>query len=179
MLELLDGAMQREVAFPRCDESELGQSADFRRKRASLDAEVVRELLAVEWNVEFGCAFLLCHGAQIGHQPILGGTMRQDLDLAVQFESLHCERAHDVPDKAGVERAGTLARRDDTDGFEQKHYAVLVCLHVNTDHVRARQRLRSGDDSRRFYQLDQRPLAVCIACRDSKRAGKDMEDIIS
>ena len=66
-----DGAVEREVAFPRCDETELGQPADFRRKRASLDAEVVRELLAVEWNVEFGCAFLRCHGAQIGHQPIL------------------------------------------------------------------------------------------------------------
>jgi len=49
-----DGATQGEVAFPRCDETELGQPADFRRKRAALDAEVVRELLAVEWNVEFG-----------------------------------------------------------------------------------------------------------------------------
>ena len=51
MLELLDGAVEGEVAFPRCDETELGQPADFRRKRASLDAEVVRELLAVERNV--------------------------------------------------------------------------------------------------------------------------------
>lgn len=78
-----------------------------------------------------------------------------------------------------MERAGVFARRDDACGLKQKHYAVLVCLHVNADHVRARQRLRSGDDFRSFYQLDQRPLAVCIVCRDSKRAGKDMEDIMS
>ena len=76
------------MAFPRCDETELGQPADFRRKRASLDAEIVRELLAVEWNVEFGCAFLLCQGAQIGHQPILRGTVRQNLDPVDYSEKL-------------------------------------------------------------------------------------------
>ena len=77
------GTTQGEVVFPRCNQAEFGQPADFRRKRASLDAEVVRELLTVERNVEFYCTFLLCNGTQIGHQPILRGTMRQDLDLAV------------------------------------------------------------------------------------------------
>ena len=48
-----DGATQGEVIFPRCDETELGQPADFRRKRAALDAEEVCELLPVEGNVEF------------------------------------------------------------------------------------------------------------------------------
>ena len=61
------------------------------------DAKVVRELLTVKRNVEFYCTFLLRHGAQIGHQPILGGTMGKNLDLAVQFESLHFERTHTSP----------------------------------------------------------------------------------
>ena len=105
--------------------------------------------------------------------------MRQYLDLPVQLKRLYGESAHDVPDEAGVERAGVLAGRENAVGFEQQDDAVFVCLHVNADHVRARQRLRSGDDFRSFYQLDQRPLAVCIVCRDSKRARKDMEDIMS
>ena len=45
---LSNGAADGEVVFPRCDQAELGQPADFRRKSASLDAELVRELLAVE-----------------------------------------------------------------------------------------------------------------------------------
>ena len=69
MLELLNGATQGEMAFPRCDETELGQPADFRRKRASLDAEVVRELLAVEWNVyHFPGASAMLEGQHIS-QP--------------------------------------------------------------------------------------------------------------
>ena len=56
-----DDAVQGEVVFSRCDETELGQSADFRRKRTSFDAEVVRELLAVEGDVKFCRSFLLRH----------------------------------------------------------------------------------------------------------------------
>ena len=57
------------MVFPRCDETELGQPADFRRKRASLDAEVVRELLAGEWNVyHFPCVFTMLEGQHIS-QP--------------------------------------------------------------------------------------------------------------
>ena len=87
-------------------------------------------------------------------------------------------------DGIGIDNLSALfsclgARRDDAGGLEQQDYAVFVCLHVNADRVRARQRLRGCDDFRRSYQLDQRSLAVCIVCRDSKRAGKDMEDIIS
>ena len=52
--------------------------------------------------------------------------MRQDLDLPVQLKRLYGERAHDVPDEAGVERAGVFARRDDACGLKQQHYAVLL-----------------------------------------------------
>ena len=54
-----------------------------------------------------------------------------------------------------------------------------VIRHGNAHRVRARQLLRCRHAFRRTYELDQRPLAVCIVCRDGKRAGKDMEDIIS
>ena len=56
-----DGTVDGEVVFSRCNQAELGQSADFRRKRAPFDAEVVRELLAVERYVKFCRSFLLRH----------------------------------------------------------------------------------------------------------------------
>ena len=56
-----DSAANGEVIFPRRDQTELGQPADFRRKRAPFDAEVVRELLAVEGDVKFCRSFLLRH----------------------------------------------------------------------------------------------------------------------
>ena len=68
-------AVESEVAFTRCDETEIGQPTYFRRKCASLDAEEVRELLAIEWNVEFVSAFLLCEKPQVGHQPVLCGPV--------------------------------------------------------------------------------------------------------
>ena len=157
------------MAFPRCDEAELGQPADFRRKRASLDAEVVRELLAVEWNVEFGCAFLLCHGAQIGHQPILRGTVRQDLDLPVQLKRLYGERAHDVPDEAGVERAGVLAGRENAVGLYEKNIAVPVCFNIDAHRIRPGQRLCCGNDFTWAYPLDDGAASVKVVCRDGKR----------
>ena len=89
-----NGAAYGEVVFPRCYQAEFGQPADFRRKGPSLDAEVVRELLAVEGDVEFDCSFLLCYRAQICHQPISSGTVRQYFDLAVKFYRLDGNRAH-------------------------------------------------------------------------------------
>ena len=162
--------MQREVVFPRSDEAEAGQPADFRRKRASLNAEEVRKLLAVEWDVKFGCAFLQCDRAQICHQSILRGAMRQNLDLSVQLKCRYGESAHDVPDKAGMERAGVLAWQEDAVGLDDKNVAAIVCFNIDAHSIRPGQRLCCGNDFPRAYPLDDGATSIEVVCRDGKRA---------
>ena len=104
--------------------------------------------------------------------------MRQDFDLAVQLKRLYGERAHDVPDEAGVERAGVLAGRENAVGLDEKNIAVLVCFNIDVHRIRPGQRLRCGNDFTWAYPLDDGAASVKVVCRDGKRARQQNADFV-
>ena len=61
---------QFEVVFTAIKNPCAGETVDFCGKRATLDAEEVGELLAVERNVEFCLSTLFSNRAEIGHNAV-------------------------------------------------------------------------------------------------------------
>jgi len=73
-----NGAAHGEAVFPRCDEAEFGQPADFRRKRTALAAPT-----AAATDLKPGVAIVSCND---GLRPVIMKLEATDEESKIDYE---------------------------------------------------------------------------------------------
>ena len=174
----LEGRLKElKALFPALYNAFLLQLADLGGQAASLNLQVIRQLLAVKGDIKTCALRLFGLEHQISHEFLPGGTPGSDLDLLVKHEVFGSDILHQIENHLLMEAAGIGAGVENAVTVDQHDFAGLICddVHRNGRYLGAGKGL--GEDFRGLNAGEDGSVPKVVDLHDLGGAGKNDADV--